>query len=93
MGTPSDQSPHSDIVRRAALPEILFILDLALALQLSEEATKHALLRGECGPYFRVGGQLAVLRDSLLDALAARERRPMPRPVGESTPNEAEPEL
>ena len=66
--------PHSETVRRAALPEVLFIPDLALALQSSESTARREVRRGACGPYIVVGRRLAVLRESFLKSLAARER-------------------
>lgn len=69
-------SNYSPLVRRAALPEILFIPDLALALQVSPPTARQAVVRGDCGPYFRVGRRLAVLRESFLAALAARREPP-----------------
>ena len=67
-----EDSPHADAVRRAALPEVLFEEDLALALQTTEDEAREAVLRGECGPFVRIDHRLAVLRESFLDALRAR---------------------
>ena len=71
-------TPHADAVRRAALPEILFLPDLALALGMTPSAARRALLRGDCGPYFRVGRRYAVRRAAFLAALEARESQPEP---------------
>lgn len=71
--------PYSTLVSRAALPELMFIPDLAIALQASEVEAEAALQRGECGPFVRVAGRLAVLRESFLDALARREESPLGR--------------
>jgi hypothetical protein len=61
-------------VRRAVLPEILFTPDLALALGgITPSAARRAVLRGDCGPYLRIGRRIAVRRESLLAALAERE--------------------
>lgn len=62
-------------VHRAALPELLFIPDLALALQCSPTAARRAIRRGECGPHVRLGRRYAVLRATFIDAL---ERRSTP---------------
>ena len=70
--------PHADAVRRACLPEILFLPDLALALGVTSSAARRALLRGDCGPYFRVGRRYAVRRAAFLAALEARETTPAP---------------
>lgn len=67
-----------EAVRRAALPQILFVEDIGLALRLGHAATRRAILRGECGPYFRQGRRLAVLRDSFLAALAHRQESAHP---------------
>ena len=78
------QNPHIPSIRRAALPEILFIPDLSLAIGVTESAARKAVLRGECGPFVRIGRRLAVLRESFLAALAEREEKPIarkPRPA------------
>ena len=67
---------HVDTVRRAALPQVMFVPDVALALQCSASAARQAILRGDCGPFFRMGRRLALRRDSFLAALAAREHDP-----------------
>ena len=77
---------HVDTVRRAALPQILLVPDIGLALQLSNHGARRAILRGECGPYFRVGRRLAVLRESFLAALTSRQEGPGPRRIGEDAP-------
>jgi hypothetical protein len=61
--------------QRAALPELLFVPDLALALQCSPTAARRAIRRGECGPHIRLGRRYAVLRATFFDAL---ERRCVP---------------
>lgn len=64
--------------RRAALPEILFVPDLALALGgVSHRSARRAVLHGDCGPFLRIGRRLAVRRESLLEALRAREIQPL----------------
>lgn len=67
---------HVDTVRRAALPQVMFVRDIGLALQLGPDAARRAILRGDCGPFFRVGRRLALRRDSFLAALASREQDP-----------------
>lgn len=64
--------PHGETVRRAALPALLQLADLALALGVSESAARRALHAGLC-PFSRVGRRLVVRRDALLAAIAARE--------------------
>lgn len=72
---------HVETVRRAALPQILFVPDVAVALQVGKDAARRAILRGECGPYLRVGRRLAVLKESFLAALASRQTGPGPRRI------------
>ncbi len=64
--------------RRAALPEILFVPDLALALGRNARSIRRLLASGRLGiPYVRLGGQrFAVRREAFLAALAEREVRP-----------------
>lgn len=64
---------HASTVRRAALPEVLFVPDLAEVLCRGQASTRRAVRRGDCGPYIRVGHRLAVLRTSFLGALASRQ--------------------
>jgi hypothetical protein len=67
--------PHPYL--RAALPEVLLVPDLAAVLGgLTPSATRRAVLRGDFGPFVRIGRRLAVRREALLDALAARELDP-----------------
>ena len=88
-GMETTQPPHAETVRRAALPEILFIPDIALALLASESTARRAVLRGDCGPYLRIGRRLAVRRDSFLEALETREIDPIrPRLVHRRDPGE-----
>jgi hypothetical protein len=66
---------------RAALPEVLFVPDLSMVLGgLTFSATRRAVLRGDCGPFLRIGRRIAVRREALLDALAAREVDPAAGP-------------
>jgi len=67
---------YSRLVRRAALPEILFVPDVGLAFGLVLSAARKAILRGDCGPYLRIGRRLAVRRESFLAALRGQEIDP-----------------
>jgi len=69
----NSHSHHSEAVTRAALPEILFVPDITLALRIRASAARKAILRGDCGPYLRLGRRLAVRRESFMAALADRE--------------------
>jgi len=64
--------PHADAVLRAALPEVLFAPDLALAMVLPIPVAEAAARRGSFGPPFYVTGRVAVLREHFLEALARR---------------------
>ena len=79
MRKKQNEPVHGDAVRRAALPEVLFVPDLALALGVSASAARKAILRGACGPYLRLGRRLAVLRESFMAALEARQVSPSHR--------------
>jgi hypothetical protein len=70
---------HENAVARAALPELMFIPDVAVALCVGKPAARRLVLRGDCGPYIRVGRRLAVLRESFLQALESRQELPGPR--------------
>lgn len=59
---------------RAALPEVMFVPDIALALRCGPSTARTALRAGACGPTIRLGRRIAVLRESFLDALRDRAR-------------------
>lgn len=64
-------------VARAALPQVLFIPDLAVALGgVSLATARRAVIRGDCGPYLRIGRRIALRREAFLRALADREAAP-----------------
>ncbi len=64
--------PYDAAVRRAALPEILFSADVALALDISQVKAELALRNEACGPHFLVCGRPAILRTKFLAALSSR---------------------
>lgn len=66
------------VVRRAALPRVMFVEDVALALSVEPAAARRAIVAGWCGPYLRLGRRLAVLRDSFLAELQSRAMEPKP---------------
>ena len=68
--------PHDLTVRRACLPELLLVPDVALALSLSHSAARRVILRGDCGPSLRFGRRIAILRESFLTALETRQVSP-----------------
>ena len=61
--------PYATTVRRAALPEVMFTPDVALALHSSPETARRYIREGHCGPHFRVGRRLGVLRETFLGSL------------------------
>lgn len=65
-------SAYRDTLRRAALPELMFAPDLALAAQLPEETAEAYAVSGRFGPCLYVQGRVAVLKDHFLEALRAR---------------------
>lgn len=67
-----NQQLDSVVARRALVPEVLFLGDIAVALDLPMETVEHYLPEGTFGQVLHVAGRPAVLRDSFLEALAAR---------------------
>ena len=77
--------------RRATLPELLFVRDVALVLDVGEAAARRAIRRGDCGRFLRVGRRLAVRRPEFLRALDDRQivavpLRVLPRSADRATP-------
>lgn len=71
----NENSSHQETVARAALPEVMFAPDIALAMRLSVEAVEAQAPDGCFGPCFYVEGRVAVLRRDFLPAMAARAAR------------------
>ncbi len=59
-------------IRRAALPEVMFASDLALALDLTFDVAQKRARLGHFGPHFFVDGRVAVLRQDFLEFLTLR---------------------
>jgi hypothetical protein len=57
----------------ARLPEVMDLGAIASAFGMTRSGARRAVLRGEFGPYFRVGRRAFVRRDSMLDTFTARE--------------------
>lgn len=73
-------APPPDL-RRLRLPELILLADLvAASLFVSISGARRAVLRGDLGPYTKLGRRLVLRRDSLLEALEAREVRPRDPP-------------
>ncbi len=60
---------YTDEVRRAALPEIMFSDDVAMALRVTCEEGADLLAGDQCGRAFMVFDRIAVLRTAFLDAI------------------------
>jgi len=60
-------------IQRAALPELMFVPDIALALRCTHSTARTSLRKGECGPFIRIGRRRAVLRDTFFEALRQRQ--------------------
>ncbi|MBI3272219.1 MAG: hypothetical protein HYZ53_24720 [Planctomycetes bacterium] len=80
LPAPAPDPARARALGRALLPEVLLSEDLALALGVSPSAARRAVLRGQCGPYVRLGRRLCVRRPAFLAALEARETTPLPPP-------------
>ena len=68
-------NPHEQAVRRAALPELLFAPDLALATNLPEEEADRGARAGRFGPQLYIKGKVAVLRKDFLETMTLRASR------------------
>ncbi len=85
----SNNTPHQEIVARAALPELMFEQDLALAVGLPVNEASAQAAAGSFGPFLFIGGRVAVLRS---DFLAAMSRRASARDgAGKETLNQRAP--
>ena len=71
--TSKSVASHDLTVRRACLPELLLVPDVALALDISRSGARKAIVRGDFGPFLRLCRRLAVRRESFLETLRARE--------------------
>lgn len=62
------------------LPDVLDLGAVAVAFGMTRSGARRAVLRGDLGPYSRIGRRVFLRRDSILSALKAREVTPAPRP-------------
>lgn len=60
---------YEEVLRRHALPEVLFSPDIAIALDLHEHEAEAGARSGRFGAPFYVAGRVAVLRQDLLETL------------------------
>jgi len=68
-------------VRRAALPEVLLGPDVAVAVDIPEDAAERAIQTGRFGPAFFLRGRPAVLKETFLRYLADSSHTPARREV------------
>jgi len=68
------QQAHEATIRRAALPEVMFVADIALAMDLPVFQVETAAREGRFGRPFFVRGRVAVLREVFLASLVERTR-------------------
>jgi hypothetical protein len=61
---------------RSALPEVCWIPDLALVLQVTPSSARRLVQSGALGQYGRLGRRIYCRRATLLTALAEREVAP-----------------
>jgi hypothetical protein len=73
------------ILRRAALPELMFTDDIALAMKMKVAAARQAVLQGRYGPYSRDGRRLVVRREAFLEAREALEAQEADQLTGSSS--------
>ena len=66
--------PYELEVRRAALPAVLFPSDIAVSLEITEEAAECLVREDRLGPHLLVGGRPAVLKDAFLGSLGGLAR-------------------
>src|SRR5262245_42143065 len=67
-----ESQTRTRILRRSALPEVIFPGDAAIVLQVPKPVAEARLASGALGPAFTVHGRPAVLRDAFISALAQR---------------------
>jgi hypothetical protein len=63
-------TPNSDAVRRACLPEVMHADDVAVALQIPPSLAHRLIESGRVGHALYVAGRVVVLRDAFIKALA-----------------------
>lgn len=64
----------------AVLAEVLDLGAVAAAFGMTRSGARRAVIRGDFGPYFNVGRRIFLRRESMLEAVKAREVTPTPRP-------------
>lgn len=70
-------------LRRAALPEIMFAADIAVALQIGERDAAERISSGELGPHLEFDSRPALLLRTFLEQLKSQQvtARSGPGPV------------
>jgi|GEM_PF-2262129 len=64
-----NSNKHDRTVRKAALPEVMHLEDVALALDVTLNDAEGLLRRGRVGPHITIRGRPAVLRTHFLAAI------------------------
>jgi hypothetical protein len=68
-------SPNDAVVRRAALPELMFAADIGVAVDLPVDVVEAQAPTGCFGPVLYVNGRVAVLRQDFLETMTLRASR------------------
>jgi len=83
MPTPNPMAPalgslprYRAELLRSALPEVCWVPDLALVLQVAKSTARRLVKSGALGQYGRLGRRIYCRRATLLAALAEREVAP-----------------
>lgn len=71
-----ETSPFVRAVRRASMPEVLYVDDIAVALLLDLSEAERLLRAGELGPMVLIDGRPAILREALLSHLRRASAMP-----------------
>jgi hypothetical protein len=69
-------NPHERTVRKAALPEVMHLEDVALALDVSLHDAERLLRSGRLGAFVTIGDRPAVLRKEFIGSIERRADGP-----------------
>ena len=67
------EEARAALLRRAVLPEIMLVTDVADALKLTTANAVKAVMRGQCGPFATIGGRVIIRREAFLRWVAQHE--------------------
>lgn len=75
--TPATPTPaYVGELRRAMLPELMLVEDVARVLGVTPATARKAIRRGDVGRFVRIGRRLGVRRPEFLRTLDARQEAP-----------------